>query len=304
MKGKIIEEISNKIGTPFFLYRFEKIKSQYNKLENMLPKTAKIYYSIKANPSIGICQAVRGLTKYAEVSSIGELICALKSGFEKDKILFSGPGKQLEELKYAILHNITINVESKSEILLIKKICVDINSKANIYIRINPDFKHTNASVIMSGISSQFGIDVSNLGDVILTVNKTPRVNLKGLSVYLGSQILDVETVYNILNLFDMLRKQYQLNIKEFNFGGGFGVSYYDSKKLNHALLKTKLHDLFMSHKTEIQGIDIFFESGRFLMADAGDFYTKVLYKKTSKGKEYLICDGGFNNIIISFYRY
>lgn len=304
MNKKILESIINRVGTPFFLYEYEKIKQQYNKLFNALPFSSKIYYSVKANPSLAICQVMKTFTEYAEVSSLQEILCAQKCGFENRNILFSGPGKTTEELEYAIKHNITINVESKGEVLSIHEICSEMGIASNILIRINPGFSNPKYGITMSGVASQFGVDISDVGNLIQIIQTKTKINIKGFSVYLGSQILDANVIIDntkkILELFIELINEYRIDVQSLNFGGGFGISYFDNKELDYSLLKSGLNDLFKKYNGALQEVNIFFESGRFLLAESGSFITKVLYIKKSKGKEYLICDGGFNNILIS----
>lgn len=304
MDREIISSIMNEVGTPFYIYEFEKIKQQYTKLSTALPRSSKIYYSVKANPSLAICQIIRTFTEYAEVSSLQELLYVQKCGFEPHNILFSGPGKSLEELKYAIKHGITINIESKGELLHINDLCQVEGIKSEILIRINPNFTNTKFGIVMSGVSSQFGIDISDIDEIIKILQKTDQIIISGFAIYLGSQILDAQVIVDntekALELFFELIEKYKIKVRRLNVGGGFGISYFDDKGLDCLLLKSGMTRVFEKYKNALEGMDVYFESGRFLLAESGSFITKVLYAKESKGKKYLICDGGFNNILIS----
>lgn len=304
MDNELIRTISDVVGTPFYAYDYDKLKDRFHQLKGALPHFTYIYYSVKANPSLAVCQIMNQFTKNAEVSSLGEIHCALKAGFQGENILFSGPGKTKEALYIAIINDIKINIESINELNLINDICKEYDLITNICIRINPDFWSTKNGITMSGIPSQFGVDSSEIEAVLKTIKQADRLCLKGISIYLGSQILEARTIVensrSILKLFFKLQIEYHLKMTELNLGGGFGVSYYDDKLIDLRDLKAGLKHLFNEYKDKLQGIKIYFESGRFLVADSGSFITKVLYHKHSKGKDYLICDGGFNNVMIS----
>jgi diaminopimelate decarboxylase len=304
MDKELIRNISEETGTPFYVYDFNKLRDRFYQLKDALPHFAHIYYSVKANPSLAVCQILNKFTNHAEVSSEGEIYCALKAGFQGESIIFSGPGKTKEALYIAIKEGIDINIESIDEIDLINDICREHDLISNVLIRINPDFSSIKNGITMSGVPSQFGVDISEIESVLKTVDKANRLNLSGLAVYLGSQILEAKTIIensrNILKLFLKLQNEYHLKMEKLNLGGGFGVSYYDDKELDLGELKDGLNNLFDEYKDRLRGVKICFESGRYLVADSGTFITKVLYQKHSKGKDYIICDGGFNNILIS----
>lgn len=304
MDNELIRTISEEVGTPFYAYDYDKLNDRFHQLKEALPYFTYIYYSVKANPTLAICQIMNQFTKNAEVSSLGELQCVLKAGFHGENILFSGPGKTEEALYVAIKNDININIESINELNLINDICKEYDLISNIFIRINPDFASIKNGIAMSGIQSQFGVDISEIEFALKTIEQADRLCLKGISIYLGSQILEARTIVansrNILKLFFKIQSEYSLKMTELNLGGGFGVSYYDDKSLDLRELKDGLKHLFSEYKDKLQGVKIYFESGRYLVADSGSFFTKVLYHKCSKGKDYLICDGGFNNILIS----
>lgn len=304
MNEKLLNLVINEVSTPLFVYDYDIIKHQYIKLSNALPSNSKIYYSVKANPSLAICQVIKTLTDYAEVSSLSELLCVLKCGFQNENILFSGPGKMPDELEYAIKHNVTLNVESLGETLCINKICSMLGKKANVMIRLNPNFSNRQYGITMTGVSSQFGVDIADFDHLFRIIKEEKWISIEGFSVYLGSQIMDanviVDNTKKILELYVKLMTDYQIEVKKMNFGGGFGVSYYDDRELECSKLEIGLNELFEKYHSILYGVDIIFESGRYLLSEAGAFVTKVLYKKKSKDKEYLICDGGLNNILIS----
>jgi Diaminopimelate decarboxylase len=304
MNNRFIEKIINTVGTPVFVYDWQIIKNHFKRVYDFLPYGVNIYYSMKANPTLAICQAIKNFTKNIEVSSLGEIACALKSGFHAKNILFSSPGKTNEELAIAVKEKIKINVESIQEIKNILDICQRQSDTTTIMMRINPDFTNTSTGIKMSGVASQFGIDVSDLTKAMNLIRKSRNINFAGISVYMGSQILDSKTIISntkeIINLYRQIQNDFRITLTELDVGGGFGVSYFDNRHLDRIRLKEGLRHLFYEYRNELTNTKISFESGRYLLAESGSFFTKILYQKHSKGKNYLICDGGFNNILLS----
>lgn len=305
MKHSVIDKIIKKYGTPIFIYDYNKIEEQCKKLQRIFSHKADIYYSMKANPTIGICQVINRFIKQVEISSLGELYCAFKAGFKTKNILFSGPGKKIRDLEIAVRHKVKISIESVEEMRILNEICKHNQTEADVLVRINPDFNHLSRSIIMTGISSQFGIDTDDFQDIINIIDRK-HINLLGISVYLGSQILDEDTIIknseDIINLALNLRDKYQYKLKEINLGGGFGISYFDKSELNVSKLEKGFKELLNKYNDSLKDINLIFESGRYIVADCGMYLTKILYKKVSKGKNYLICDGGLNHILGSSY--
>lgn len=301
MDSKKISSVVQKYGTPCYLYDGNKIKEQYLKLKSILPDNFEVFYSMKTNPLLGICQLFRNLGSSIEVASGGELVVALKAGFDPDNIIFTSPGKTLNELQLAIDNNIySINVESLEEAILIDNIAKSKGKTVNISIRVNPDFNLSGAGIKMSGVSTQFGIDFSKMASVYETLETLSNVNLIGLHVYCGTQILKAENIYNtmdeILKMAIELSSEYDFNLKFLDLGGGFGIPYFKNEiELDLEELKTGIYNVFNNYKKQLSNTKIAVESGRFLMAECGVFLTKVLYTKEVKGQNYIICDGGSN---------
>lgn len=303
----LIKKAVEENNTPVYLYDCQRIQKNISNLAQALPEGSKLYYSMKANPLLGICQCIKQYISDIEVSSFNEMQVALKAGFSNEGILFSGPGKRHEELYEAVNAEVKINVESIQEINIIIRICEFISKKAKIMVRINPKITNNLAGIKMSGLSSQFGIDYSDIEEAIRIIVTSRWLVFVGFSIYMGSQILNADTIVSntceIVKLCIGLKKKYSLHIKELDVGGGFGVSYYDEKQLELNMLRNGLNNLLQKHKNDMINVKISFESGRYLIADCGLFITKVLYIKSSKDRTYIICDGGFNNaLLVSFF--
>ncbi len=299
MKTELMNQIVNDYGTPLYLYDGDFIVSQYQSLKRVFPENFEIFYSIKTNPLLGICQLFEQLGSGCEVASSGELYIALNAGFTADKIIFSGPGKTEEELEYAIDNKIyTINCESLKEAQLIHKIAAVKSKQINISLRINPSFDVSNARVKMTGVPTQFGIDQSQVSEVLKTLKTLPNINVMGFQVYSGTQILDANSIVSnaqeIIKMALEFQEQHNLKLQFLDLGGGFGIPYFPEEKPLHLdELQQGISRVWEKYREHLLGTRIIIESGRFLTTESGLYLTKVLYKKSCKGNNYLICDGG-----------
>lgn len=159
-----IEEAIKKFPTPFYLYDNERINHNYSLLKIILPPKSSIYYSVKANPSFGICKSLSNIGADFEVASGGELYTVLQAGISPNRIIFTSPGKTVEEITFAVKSKIhIINVESFDELELIDQIAASNNTIVNVSLRINPDEINSSSAIKMSGVASQFGISQKDI---------------------------------------------------------------------------------------------------------------------------------------------
>jgi diaminopimelate decarboxylase len=299
-KNKILE-ILNEYKSPMYLYDAGIIQRQYMKLKSSLPERFEIFYSMKANPLLGICQLMKSCGTRIEVASEGELHTALAAGFPVQDIIFTSPGKTIDELEYAIDKQIySINAESFAELDIIRKIAQEKSKKANVSIRINPDYDAFGAGIKMSGGSTQFGIDYEQLMEGIANMGNTPHINLIGIHVYMGTQILNADNIVSIMDkIFEMalsMQTGTGINLEFIDLGGGFGVPYFtNDHQLDLLELKSGTEKVWHKYRDKFCNTRIAVESGRFLLAESGKFFSKVLYCKHSKDRSYIVCDGGSN---------
>ena len=288
-------------GSPIYIYDENELEKNITVLKNSFKKF-DIFYSLKANPNAYVCSFIKNSGLSADTASIGELSIALSSGFEKEKIIYSAPGKKEEEIKKA-LQKCIIVADSLNEIKLIDGICKEKGIKEKIGIRINPIYsmKDSSALEIMSGVPGKFGIDEELLYEKLDSLKKYKNISISGIQIYMGSQITDANVIVdNFKGILDTTLKLSEKTgfIPEFiDFGGGFGVKYSDeeneldiekSGKLVECLLNKPQYNIFKSTRLII-------ESGRFICASAGFYAAKVLDVKISRGRNYAIIDGGMN---------
>lgn len=301
MDDIIIKEAVRKFKTPFYLYKEEKIVAAIQLLSETLPETVQLFYSLKANPNLEIVKFMQKHQVAAEVSSMGEIKIALDAGMKPDNIIFSGPGKQKHELRFAVENNLfCINAESLDEIMLINEISRERNRITNIAVRVNPSLNLSKTAIKMTGIPSQFGVDDKSLDETIDTAKSLKNIKIIGIQLYNGTQLLKAEDIFSnaktCIEYSKNICSKHDLNFSYINFGGGFGVPYFDGEQeLDCYNLKIRLEQLFCENYQFLKNMRCVFESGRFLTANAGIFVTQVLYKKVSHLKTFLICDGGLN---------
>lgn len=307
---KEILELADLYETPFYLYDGNYLFRHYHNIRNQLYPEIEIFLSLKANNNTSIAKLFETWGAGVEVASKGELYLALKAGFKPENIIFSGPGKKIEEIKYAVKNKIySIIVESVLELELVQALSKEENSVTNIAVRVNPDKDLSNSTIKMSGVARQFGIDESQLSCFFKKLETCPNVNYLGIHVYTGTQNLDASKIIESFKyIFNVARKIYynhgRLN-KMMNLGGGFGVPYFNHEKpLDMQFVINKLNHLVGNAEKSIFGQTRFIiESGRYLLAQAGIYITKILYSKVSKGEKFYIVDGGLHHHAASTFR-
>lgn len=301
MNDKILSEIAQQYSTPLYVYDTEKIISQFNKLKSSLPEEFGIFYSMKANPLLGICRLFRKLGSGIEVASCGELSTALAAGFPPEKIIFTSPGKTYEELEFAVEAGIySINIECVEEAKLINKIAAKNGKTVNISIRINPDFDVAGSSIKMAGVATQFGVDQSQTESAFEVLKTLSNIQVLGIHIYTGTQALNAHNIVlsmeQIIKLSLDLSEKHGFALEFLNVGGGFGIPYFKGETdLDIELFRKEFAEMWANYRDKLAKTKVFVESGRYLMAEAGTYLTSVLYRKTCKGRKYVVCDGGSN---------
>ena len=295
--NKGIFDLANKYGTPLYCYSYNKLKSNIDRFKNSFKKISPlICFSVKSNSNISLLKEIKKLGLGADVVSKGELFAALKAGINKKKIVFSGVGKTAEEIDYAIKKNILlINAESLNEVLVIEKIAKKRKKLVNIGLRLNPDTDAKTLKQISTGKSeNKFGVDKNTFLKIINSLNGSNYINIKCLSVHIGSQIMNNKPYEEMLNVVDKLLKTINYKFEYIDLGGGMGIKYdnerknLDYKKYSNSILRFK-----NKHKCKI-----IFEPGRSIIGSAGVLASKVIYMKENKTKIFVILDAAMNDLI------
>jgi diaminopimelate decarboxylase len=293
MTSKLLQEFS----TPFYLYNEEVIQNKVLFLNSLEFKfDFKFHFAVKANPNLAILNLIKKYNFGAEVVSAGELFKSLKAGFDPTSVIFDGPGKTEFDLKYAITQQIkSINVENLEEIAFINEYSLNKGLITNIGIRINPDIDAKTLDKITTGKSGgKFGVSVDQID--FESIAKFKGVKLTTLSEHIGSQITDhnqlISSYQKLISLADKINTSLK-TIQTLDFGGGFGVIDHSDKKLNFRDWQNDLNQLL-----DGKSYNIIFEPGRYVVADSGELYTKVLYIKKSGNKKIIITDSSFSEYL------
>lgn len=302
-----LKEIVFNYDQPKFVYSKRVITHSYTKLRKNLPSNFEIFYAQKSNPNKNILRHLNSLGVGCDTASQGEMVSALEAGFENDRIMFTGPAKGESEIRFAIENNIaSINVESIQELLFVDKIACEFGRTQNILVRINPVYEAGETTKIIGGTGvSKFGIDIEQIDEFFSNLKKLKNVLLKGIHIFNSSQILDWEKIYsntkNVIDTAIALSNKYVSEVTHIDLGGGFGIPYStDETPVNLTRLGDELFRLVNSedYKGFLEGVDLIYEPGRFLSGHSGIYLTKVLYTKSSRGKDILLIDGGIHHLL------
>lgn len=291
-------------GTPFYAYDRQLIINRVKQLTDDLPTKISLHYAIKANPLPSLVQLMATQVSGFDVASKKEMLLAMQTGMPADNISFAGPGKTVEDIEAAIIAGVTLHVESSGEIAKVELAANQLSVKANIAIRINPKFELKSSGMKMSGGAKPFGIDEEQVPDILHKLN-LDQINLRGFHIYSGSQNLNADAIISAQQQTFMLaeelvalsRKITKRKIDYLNIGGGFGIPYFAKEMpLDVKAIANSLQILLKKHKALVDDLEVIIELGRYLVAEAGIYVSKVIDKKISRGTNYLVCDGGLHH--------
>ena len=293
LDGVFFEDIYSKHSSPTYVYSQDEILSNINSYKINTDSNDLVCFSVKSSNNLNILKLISSQGLGFDVVSGGELDKVLYINADANKIVFSGVGKTKQDLTNAIKNNIkSINVESVSELKLISIIVNELNTSANIALRVNPEIISKTHPYLETGSSkSKFGIAKSDLRKCIKIIKNQNKINLRGLAFHIGSEIKDFSYFKRAINF--MLDQINSMNIDKpiefLDVGGGLAIKYFDNDKtLSIEEFVRKVRKLVPKH------INLIFEPGKSIIGNAGYLMSKVLYKK----KNILIIDAGMNDHI------
>jgi len=302
--GVSARELAARFGTPLYVISEKRIRDNYNRLCKALicnyPKT-RIYYAAKANSNLSVLKILETEGTYIDAVSPGEVALSLKAGFSSARILFTGTSVKNDELNFLVDSNVTINVDSLSQLNRLLSITVP----SLLSVRVNPEIgagHHTH--VITAGKQSKFGLLEENaLG--AYAIAKSAGVKRFGIHMHVGSGVLDVEpfvlALEKLLSIAKRIHEQVGVDFEFIDIGGGFGVPYKpEDKELDLTLFFDTILTLFRRRIDEYGLGTPFFcvEPGRYLVCDAAVLLTAVNTVKTTPFKKFAGVDAGFNTLV------
>ena len=292
-----VQNIAKKFGTPAYCYSYNQLKENINNFKKSFKSFSPlICFAIKSNTNVNLISEIGKLGLGADVVSIGELMKALKAGIKPNKIVFSGVGKTVEEIKYAVNKKILlINAESKSEIFEIERVAKKNKKNVNVGVRLNPNVDAKTLSQISTGKKeNKFGVGEKDFLELVKYINRSKNLNLKCLSVHIGSQILDVKPYENMLKALEKIIKKTNHFFEYIDLGGGMGIDYENNKKI----LNLKKYSLSIRKFIKNNNSKIIFEPGRSIVGNIGTLISKVTYIKEGHKKNFVILDVAMNDLM------
>lgn len=291
-----VAKIAESVPTPFFLYSYKTLIDHYRKLKSAFaPVKPIICFSVKSNSNIAVLKALVNNGAGLDIVSGGELYRAKIAGVDPKKVVYAGVGKKTEEIEEAIRFGILLfNVESEEELSEIQAAAKKTGKKVNIALRINPDVTAKTHSHIVTGKGdTKFGLDLDTVRKIFGSRGKYPNLNIRGVHIHIGSQILDGEPFVAAIKKVLGFLKKYRIKIDYFNIGGGLGIVYSIENPQTAKSFAQKVMPILKR-----SGLNIILEPGRFISGNSGILVTKVLYTKSTPHNKFVIVDSGMSDLI------
>ena len=292
--------IAEAAGTPAYVYSSRDIAGKFREYEQGLKELQhKVCYAVKANGNLAVLHLLARDGAGFDIVSGGELFRVLKAGGRAADTVFSGVGKTAAEIEYGLREGIhSFNSESEAELELIDSIARKLGRRASAAVRVNPDVDAATHPYISTGLEKhKFGIDIREVQGLFERAARFKNVDLAGISCHIGSQLLDfsplLESVDRMLELARRLRQQ-GFEIRFLDLGGGVGIPYKPEDEGPE--LAAFLHRV--TEHVSGAGLEVLFEPGRSVVAESGVLLTKVLYRKTTAKKIFVVVDAAMNDLI------
>ena len=299
--GIPLTQLAQRVGkTPFYAYDRSLLAARAQYLRTSLPKEISLHYSVKANPMPAVVQCMASLVDGFDVASGGELKVALDTPMKSGCISFAGPGKTAAELAQAIAAGVIINLESERELEAVVGVGHALGIVPRVAVRVNPDFEMKTSGMKMGGGSKPFGIDAELVPQLLKRLGRL-GVDFHGLQIFSGSQSLNPHAITEAQSrTFDLAFRLAEVApqpLRLLNIGGGFGIPYFPGDKpLDVRPIGDHLAQWMPRVRATLGDAEIVIELGRYLVGEAGVYVSRVLDRKTSRGKTFLVVDGGLHH--------
>ncbi|MFL5504895.1 MAG: diaminopimelate decarboxylase [Gemmatimonadaceae bacterium] len=296
-----LDVVAREVGTPCYVYSSAAIREQYHLLQAALGDLdARLHYSVKANSSIAILGLLRELGAGLDIVSGGELFRALEAGYTGKDIVFSGVGKTEREMEEALQAGVLLfNVESEQELHVLDAVAGRLGVVAPVTLRVNPevlvDTPHPYTRTGEKGM--KFGIPFDEALAVAKVAVSLTNLRLRGLDMHVGSQISQFAPyevgLQRLLHLRREIERDTKVRLEYLDIGGGLAVTYDVERSVDVHHFGEVIRALVSG-----SGLRIILEPGRYLVGNAGILLTRVLYRKRSGGKEFIIADAGMTDLL------
>ncbi|WP_188015498.1 diaminopimelate decarboxylase [Vibrio harveyi] len=295
-----LQALAEQHGTPLYVYSRATLERHWNAFDSAVGQHPHLVcYAVKANSNLGVLNALARLGSGFDIVSGGELERVIAAGGDAKKVVFSGVGKTSAEMKRALELGIKcFNVESEPELERLNKVAGELGVVAPISLRINPDVDAKTHPYISTGLrDNKFGIAFDRAPAVYKFAQSLPNLNVQGIDCHIGSQLTEIEPFIDatdrLLALIDDLKAQ-GINIRHLDVGGGLGVVYRDELPPQPSDYAKALLGRLENH----QDLELIFEPGRAIAANAGILLTRVEFLKHTEHKNFAIIDAAMNDLM------
>jgi diaminopimelate decarboxylase len=288
-------------GTPFFAYDRGLLTRRVAELRAALPSGIDLSYAVKANPMPAVVHHLGGLVDSFDVASALELRTALNTTMPPSRVSFAGPGKTPAELSQAVAAGVTVEMESATEARRLVEIGQRLGIRPRVAVRVNPDFEIKGSGMRMGGGSQQFGLDAEQV-PALLKELVGAEVDILGFHVFAGSQNLRAEVLVeaqrNTVDLVLQLAEAAPSPVRYLNLGGGFGIPYFEKDApLDLTAIGANLAELLETKiRVQFPEARVVVELGRYIVGECGVYVTRIVDRKESRGRTFLVVDGGLHH--------
>lgn len=305
-EGVALSRIAEEVGTPAYVYSRNAFEDSFRSISSALSSVPHmIAYAVKANSNLAVLSRLRQLGACADIVSGGELARVRRAGFGSDKIVFSGVGKTDAELRAALSLGIrSIHVESAAEIDVIEKLAEELEVKARISLRINPDVDPATHPYISTGLhSTKFGLEIDVARQLLPRIVASKHLRLEGIACHIGSMVLSPEPLRDAVEIVARFAGECVragARITTVDAGGGWPVLYgnEDRDAQSHAVFGQAIIEGMRRGGADALGATLMVEPGRSIVGDAGVLLTRVLFVKEQAGKRFVIVDAAMTELI------
>ncbi len=293
------QTLSKKYDTPLYVYDFDRMQGNYQLFKEAFSgEKSLISYAVKANSNLSVIRHFGELGAGADCVSIGEVRRALSAGIERYKIIFSGVGKQDEEIREALTEEILmLNLESEAEMKRVEMVAQALGRPARISIRINPNVDPKTHPYISTGLhENKFGVEIARAKRMYIYAKNAEFLDPIGIHFHIGSQLTDLAPIAEAAQIVaDLTRslKAIGIEIRFFDVGGGVGIRYADE-----TLISPQAYAEAIVKATKGLDVTLMCELGRALVGNTGYLLTSVLYEKQNGGKRFVIVDAAMNDLL------
>lgn len=295
-----VAQLAEQYGTPLYVYSRATLERHWNAFDSSVGEHPHLVcYAVKANSNIGVLNALARLGSGFDIVSQGELERVVAAGGDPTKVVFSGVGKTAVEMRRALELKIKcFNVESEPELERLNTVAAEMGVIAPISLRINPDVDAKTHPYISTGLrDNKFGIAFDRAPEVYKFAQTLSNLDIQGIDCHIGSQLTDltpfIDATDRLLALIDDLKAQ-GVNIRHLDVGGGLGVVYRDELPPQPSEYATALLSRLAGHEE----LELIFEPGRAIAANAGILVTKVEFLKHTEHKNFAIIDAAMNDLM------